>query len=177
MGNNTKLTEKQDKFALALFSGDSQRTAYRKAFPSSQTWKDTTVDSKASTLAKHDKVLERLSGLRAKAEKEAKYTLDDILDEIGHILFVKEADFYRDDGSCKPLSELTAQQKAALKSYTVKSVHVGDGIYEDIPIFQFHDKMKAIDMAMKNKGGYEKDNKREFAGSVVTMLPPRDKDK
>ena len=71
----------------------------------------------------------------------------------------------------------SAHQKAALKSYTVKSVHVGDGIYEEVPVFQFHDKMKAIEMGMKHKGGFEKDNKREFAGTVITMLPPRDKDK
>lgn len=172
-----KLTEKQDKFALALFSGDSQRTAYRKAFPSSQKWKDKTVDNKASILAKNAKVLERLDGLRGKAEEKAAFTLDSLLEEIGKIAFVKEVDFYHDDGTPKQLSELTEHQKAALKSYTVKSVHIGDGVYEDVPVFQFHDKIRALDMAMKNKGGYEKDNKREFAGTVTTMLPKRDKDK
>ncbi len=173
----TKLTEKQDKYALALFSGDSQRTAYRKAFPSSLKWKDATVDNKASKLAKTGEVMARLDGLRAKADTKAIYSLDNLLEEIGKIAFVSEADFYHDDGTPKQLSDLTQHQKAALKSYTVKSVNVGDGVFEEVPIFQFHDKMKALDMAMKNKGGYEKDNKREFAGTVITMLPKRDKDK
>lgn len=172
-----KLTEKQDKFALALFSGDSQRTAYRKAFPTSRKWKDKSVDEAASKLASDAKVISRLSELRGKAEEKATFTLDNLLEEIAKIAFASEADFYNDDGTPKQLSELTPHQKAALKSYTIKSVHIGDGVYEDVPIFQFHDKIKAIDMAMKNKGGYEKDNKREFAGTVITMLPQRDKDK
>lgn len=35
----------------------------------------------------------------------------------------------------------------------------------------------ALDMLMKHLGLYEKDNKREIAGTVITMLPQRRKDK
>ena len=176
MAKGDKLTPKQDKYALALFKGDSQRTAYRKAYPSSKKWGDNTVDAKASRLAADDKVKARLEKLRAKADKEALFTLDDLLAEIGKVIFVREVDFYNDDGSCKQLSELTDNQKAAIKSYTVKSVHVGEGEYEDVPQFVFHDKAKFVDMAMKNKGGYEKDNKRDIIATVeqVTKLPVRD---
>lgn len=49
----------------------SQRNAYHVAFPNSKRWKDETVDSKASVLAKNDKVLERLRELAEQSTTEA----------------------------------------------------------------------------------------------------------
>lgn len=56
-----------EKFAQALASGDSQRTAYKKAYPSSLKWKDETVDNKAYKLAKKDEVVARLNELKERA--------------------------------------------------------------------------------------------------------------
>lgn len=55
---------RHEAFAQALFSGKSQRVAYREAFPNAEKWTDATVDSKACVLAKDDKVLERLDELK-----------------------------------------------------------------------------------------------------------------
>lgn len=54
---------RHEKFAQELASGKSQRIAYRSAFPNSVNWKDSTVDVKASVLAKDDKILVRLKEL------------------------------------------------------------------------------------------------------------------
>ena len=62
---------RHEKFAQCLASGMSQRNAYRVAFPNSNRWKDETVDSKASVLAKNDKVLERLRELAEQSTTEA----------------------------------------------------------------------------------------------------------
>lgn len=62
---------RHEKFAQCIASGMSQRKAYRAAFPSSENWKDETVDSKASVLAKNEKVLERLKELADIATDEA----------------------------------------------------------------------------------------------------------
>ena len=43
---------RHEKYVQNLVSGMSQRLAYRDAFPKSKSWKDTTVDSKASELWK-----------------------------------------------------------------------------------------------------------------------------
>lgn len=56
--------QRHETFAQALFAGKSQRVAYREAFPASEKWADSTVDSKACVLAKDDKVLERLAELQ-----------------------------------------------------------------------------------------------------------------
>lgn len=57
------LTSKQEKYINNLVKGMSQRIAYRNAYPSSKKWKDETVDSKASTLLKNEKVKERYKKL------------------------------------------------------------------------------------------------------------------
>ena len=62
---------RHEKFVQCLASGMSQRNAYRVAFPNSKRWKDETVDSKASVLAKNDKVLERLRELAEQSTTEA----------------------------------------------------------------------------------------------------------
>lgn len=54
-----KLTQKQEKFVQGIIAGLSQRQAYRKAFVSSQKWKDAAVDSEASRLLNTTKVLVR----------------------------------------------------------------------------------------------------------------------
>lgn len=65
---------RHEKFAQELAKGISQRKAYRVAFPRSEKWKDETVDSKASALAKNDKVLARVEELKAAAASNAVMT-------------------------------------------------------------------------------------------------------
>lgn len=67
----TLTNQKQEKFAQCLANGMSQRKAYRAAYPSSLKWKDSTVDSKASKLAKNDKVLARLLEIASASSSKA----------------------------------------------------------------------------------------------------------
>ena len=52
----SKLTTKQELFVQQLVTGQSQRQAYRKAYPSAKKWKDNVVDNKASELLKNGEV-------------------------------------------------------------------------------------------------------------------------
>jgi len=62
---------RHEKFVQCLISGKSQRTAYREAFAGARKWKDSVVDSKASTLLKSGKVLERYEELQKALEDKA----------------------------------------------------------------------------------------------------------
>lgn len=62
---------RHEKFAQCIANGYSQRKAYRAAFPKAENWKDETVDSKASALAKNDKVLTRLRELAEETSSKA----------------------------------------------------------------------------------------------------------
>lgn len=52
----SKLTTKQELFVQNLVAGQSQRQAYRQAYPSAKKWKDNVVDNKASELLKNGEV-------------------------------------------------------------------------------------------------------------------------
>lgn len=79
---------RHERFAQELAQGISQRKAYRAAFPASERWKDETVDSKASALAKNDKVLARVKELQeaaaskaVKTARERKEWLSSVMDD------------------------------------------------------------------------------------------------
>lgn len=96
-----KLTVKQEKFVQELVKGKSQREAYKTAYPNSKKWKDSSVDSKASHLAKDDKIQTRFNEIRDKvvkrAEEKAIITAEEVLrgiasiakDDIGNYLEYK----------------------------------------------------------------------------------------
>ena len=88
---------RHERFAQELAQGISQRKAYRAAFPASERWKDETVDSKASKLAKDGKVLARVKELQEAAASKAVKTarqrkewlsavMDDDAEEMQHRL-------------------------------------------------------------------------------------------
>lgn len=62
---------RHETFAQNIAKGMSQRKAYRAAFPSAMKWKDETVDSKASLLAKNEKVLARVKELADMSTSDA----------------------------------------------------------------------------------------------------------
>lgn len=63
---------RHEKYVQNLVSGMSQRLAYRDAFSKSKSWKDTTVDSKASEL--FGKVVERYNEILAEQKDDALLT-------------------------------------------------------------------------------------------------------
>ena len=73
------LTPRQEAFAQALATGISQAEAFRRASPSSLKWRDATVWSKASVLAKHAGVKARVAELQERGAQSAVYTLADHL--------------------------------------------------------------------------------------------------
>lgn len=77
---------RHEKFAQELALGTTQRKAYRVAFPSSLKWKDETVDSKASALAKNDKVLARVKELQEETAKATILTAQERLEFLSGIV-------------------------------------------------------------------------------------------
>ena len=88
------LTDKQEKYVQGLLKGLSQREAYHEAYPKSKKWKDTSVDSKASTLLSNVKVKQRFDQLKGKAMEivERRGLLDaaDVLEKIRNIIVANE---------------------------------------------------------------------------------------
>lgn len=102
------LTAKRERFCIELSNGKSQRQAYRIAYPKSETWKDSAVDSQASILANNSEILERLRELRKEAENLNLVTKGEILGELKKLGFAAI-----DPDLIKPSDKIKALEKMA----------------------------------------------------------------
>ena len=90
-----KLTDKQEKYVQQLLITDnSQRDAYKIAYPKSLKWKDSSVDESASRLFHNVKVQARYNELhdkiRQKAEDEGLLSATDVLRKINELIVRNE---------------------------------------------------------------------------------------
>lgn len=131
---------RHEKFAQELVQGTSQRKAYRVAFPKSVKWKDETVDSKASNLAKNDKVLARVKELQEEISSKAIMSAQERLEFLSGI--VKDIN----------------QEKIVIETETGKKEF-------EVPA-NLDKKMKAIDLMNKMQGEYV----TKIEGSVSVKL-------
>ena len=74
-----KLTPQQEIFVQSRIKGDSQRKAYKKAYPHSENWKDGSVDTEASKLNSSPKVIQRYDELKQKVDEEAIMSREELL--------------------------------------------------------------------------------------------------
>lgn len=81
------MDDRIEVFCNAIMNGKTQRQAYHAAYPSSQKWKDTTVDSKASAFMKNGKVLARLEQMRIERAKENEITQNMLIEQLKSIGF------------------------------------------------------------------------------------------
>lgn len=73
---------KHELFAQKWHETDNKTEAYRCAYPRSLKWKPETVNSRASTLSKSDKVLERYKELQEETRKSHGVTIESLLAEL-----------------------------------------------------------------------------------------------
>jgi len=111
-----------------------------------------TAASQASRLLTNVKVQEFIREATTKREERTEITGDMVIKELAKTAFLQESEFYHEDGTVKLLSELSDNQKSGLASYGVKSIPIGDGLYEDIPVFKAQDKTKSLEMLGRHFG-------------------------
>ena len=80
------LTPKQEKYVQGLVAGLSQRKAYREAYPNSSSWKDATVDNKASAMLREDEILARYNELMNEHKEKALWTREDAVNTLKWLL-------------------------------------------------------------------------------------------
>lgn len=71
------LTPQQEKFCQSIADGMNQSDAYRAAYPKSQKWLESSVHSKASTMAADVRVSARVAQSRLKLEAKALWSRED----------------------------------------------------------------------------------------------------
>lgn len=162
------LTPKQEAFATGIASGLSQADAYRQAYPKSQAWKDETVWSKASTMAKDDKVQARIKELRDKAADANEVTIERIVAEVVKVAFANQRDLmtWGPNGvKLRASDELTDEQAAAVHEVAETFSSTGGSLK-----LKTHDKLGALRFLAELKGYLVK--KQEITGANGKDLVP-----
>ncbi len=162
------MTPKQEKFAQGLFTGLSQREAYRRAY-SAEGMKDETIDRQACVLASNPKVAARVAELTEELKDRNMITVERILAEYSKIGFADIKDFlsFKTVKTVnRDLAALTGQSVTEYKTIVdVKNSDEVDGsLISEVSInqrgtftFKLHDKMAALEKMGKYLGMF-KDN-------------------
>ena len=90
------ITYKQNKFSENIALGKTQAEAYRKAYPNSKHYKDTTVWAKASALMKNGKVMARVEELQKETRVKFNITRDTL---VGEIIDAQKTDEIKKNGT------------------------------------------------------------------------------
>ena len=167
----TGLTPAQEKFVDGLFMGLSQREAYQAAY-STEGWKPSLIDSKASNLAKLDKIRVRLEAMqeayRIRLENRLYVNKDwvmqrliDIADSnIVDLLEIEENEIFIgvDKKTFKPIKRkygtvriFPSSEVARTKYNAVSGIKEGKHGVE----IKFYDKPKALELIGKELGMFK----------------------
>ena len=141
-----RLTAKEEKFVQGLFSGLSQRKAYKEAF-NAEKWADNSVDVEACKLANETKIILRLKELTDQQARETGWTVEKLIKEFEEIKQMCKVAVPVLDRQGEPTGEYKFDSVGAVKSlenigkllgmYTEKIKHsgsIGVKIIDDIDI-------------------------------------------
>lgn len=131
MTKNTKqvvnnLTPQQEKFAQAVAIGKTYADAYRDAYHT-ENMKDNTIYVNSSVLMSDNKIIIRVNELRNATVKRNEVTLDEVLQEMANWLRFDVKSIFNDDGTMKPLKEMTNQESSSIAQYECVELFDGSG--------------------------------------------------
>lgn len=115
---------RHETFAQEIALGKSQRKAYRSAFPKSVNWKDETVDSKASVLAKTEKVLERIKELQEESTSKAIKTAIQRKEWLSSIIDSAEEDTATKLKACDLLNKMDGEYTTKIEADVNTEVNI-----------------------------------------------------
>ncbi len=113
--------------------------------------------STAVKLLKKPHIQQRIREISAPLLSRAKINMETMLGQLGAIATYDRRRMFHPDGTRKLFTELDDETAAAIS-------HMGPNDF--VP----HDKLKAIDMAMKHLGGYEKDNEQRRENLQIAVV-------
>ena len=156
------LTIKQEKFCQGLFTGLTQREAYKRAYDC-ENMLDATIDSRACELAREGKIAGRLDILVNELKGRNMVTVERVLAEYAKIAFTDMKDFVSfgtvkvqegtDEETGEPIYNyrqmVEAKPSADVDGTMIQEVSISPkGVFA----FKLHDKQKALDMIGKHLG-------------------------
>jgi phage terminase small subunit len=110
----------------------------------------------------------------ARVQAETGITLERTLKEIARLAFFDARKLYDADGKPIPINLLDDDTAAAIAGLKVVTKGNADMGFGEITEYKVSEKKGALDMLMKNLGGYEADNKVEVKESPTAGMSPNE---
>jgi len=158
------LTVKQERYVQGLFSGKSQRQAYKEAFETSK-MKDKTVDDKASLLYRKEEIRKRLQELQQEETNKSKWTRERLIAEFEEVKERCMTAIPVLDREGNETGEYKFEHTGATKSlenigkllgmYTEKIESTNTNINQDITMLSPEERKKRISELMGKVGGVD----------------------
>ncbi len=145
-----KLTDKQKRFCEEYIIDLNGTRAYKAAYTSVK--KDETAAANAARLLRYAKVQEYIQKLKDERSKRTEITADMVLKEYAKLAFLNPKQFFNDDGSLKPISELDDDTAAAIAGLEVKDLFDKEGPIGTLHKLKIADKKGALDSIAKHLG-------------------------
>jgi len=175
------LTIKQEKFCQGLFSGLTQREAYKQAY-NCEKMTDKSVDENACKLAGDTKIASRLSFLIDELKGRNMVTVERVIAEYAKIAFADIKDFLRfgtekvqidEDEEGNPIYAykqiIDVKQSEEVDGTMIQEVSISPkGVFS----FKLHDKKGSLDMIGKHLGMFT--DKLEVNGNMVIFKGEKD---
>lgn len=165
MPKENKLTVKQEKYTQGLFSGLTQREAYKRAF-NCKIMSDKTIDEKACRLANTHKVRTRLDELKSALQNRNMVTIEKVLREYARLGFFDPRKLFNADGSPKGIMDLDSDTAAAIAGLDVAEIYEGSGSDRKFVGYKYKlkiaSKVGALDSLAKHLGMFI--DRTEIAG-------------
>ena len=152
-----RLTPKQQGFALAYCRLMNASDAYREVYDVKRSTLKS-VNEMASRLLKNVKVASMIAEIRVRAEDTTSLAVERTLAELARVCFSDVRKLCNPDGSLKNVNELDADTAAAVASFEVDEVEVGDKVVRRTIKVKLWDKNAALEKAFKYLGLYEREN-------------------
>jgi phage terminase small subunit len=163
------LTPKQERFCEEyLIDLNATQAAIRAGYS------ERTARGIASNLLTKVNIQERIGGLRNAASKRAGIALDDLLRELAAIAFLDPLEVFEDNGTVKPLSEMSEEARRAIAGIKRKEIS-GPQMEETTIEVKLLDKLGALEKLMRHLGGYEQDN-RQHQDRLIIVGDPKEFD-
>jgi len=148
----TKLTPKQEAFAVGIAKGLTQSASYRLAFPHSQKWKDQSVWTCAAMLINVPQVQRRVDELKAKAALRNDISVERVLKEIARLAFFDIRKLVNADGSLIAIKDLDDDSAAAIAGIDIASVGNKDIGVGEVVKFKLADKKGSLELLARHLG-------------------------
>jgi len=159
--SRTGLSPFEARFAEEWVKSMDNRTAYLDAGGEPKET-DKALQKEASRIKNKKLVLFAIDKKLKELTKKVDLKKEEVLTELMRIGFADPRAFFREDGSLKPMDELTVAEASAVSSITVVEQYEGQGSEREFVGYQktikFNDKLKALELLCKNLGILKSDS-------------------